>query len=406
VEGLGAGLSSIEVRTAVADDEEQIVALQCERNGADCDAPLRELLRRPGVGPDRFAVAVEDGRVVSSLCLIPERFRIGGVSFGVGQVEYVATASTHERRGLVRSLMDVAHRWSREDGHLAEVIAGIRYFYRRFGYEYAAPFPRVWLPGPPPATPSGFTVRPATAADAEVIVELQRAAVDGVALACLGGDVAWWRRRLAGELEPRWYVAEDRGGVGGVASIGHGPPGVPDVALLGAPAVGRQGAEALAALAALLQEAAKTGRTPAVQARPHIDPLVSPWSTLHPRQYSLYVRIGDPIAFLDHLRPALTDRLRASSFASIDGDLLVGFYERSALLTFARGEVTGVAARPGAQEPERDGIGIPPDVVATLLFGKHAVAGLAARYEDVALGDHADLAGTLFPALKSDLTLV
>jgi hypothetical protein len=386
-------------------DEEQIVALQCDRNGADCDAPVRELLRRPRVGPERFAVAVDrdDGRIVSSLCLIPEHFRIGGVAFTAGQVEYVATSSSHERRGLVRRLMNLAHRWSQEDGHLAEVIAGIRYFYRRFGYEYAAPFPRVWLLDPTSA-PEGWSVRPATVDDAAAVGRLQETAVERVALACVGGDLAWWRRRLASDLEPRWYVAERDGEVGGVASIGHGPPGVPDVALLSAPVLREP-----TALAALTAEAARTGRAPAIQERPSTDALVRTKATLHPRQYSLYVRVGDPAALLDRLRPALTDRLRESDFAATDGALLVGFYERSVLLTFERGEVTKVEARPGVQDPvdhPGGGIGIPPDLVATLLFGKHGAKGLAERHEDVSLGDRADLAEVLFPALERDLTLV
>ena len=391
------------MRAATAADEEQIVALQCARNGADCDAPVRELLRRPGVGPDRFAVAEEGGRVVSSLCLIPEHFRIGGVSFPVGQVEYVATAASHERRGLVRRLMDVAHRWSAEDGHLAQVIAGIPYFYRRFGYEYAAPFPRVWLlESVPDGVPIGWAVRRATVTDARNIVEWQRAALAGVDLACTGGDVAWWERRLSPDLEPHWYVAERDGVAEGAASIGHGPPGVPGVALLGAPAV--TGTDALQALAA---EAARTGRPPAVQQRPSIDELVRARATLHPRQYSLYVRVDDPVAFLDRIRPALTARLRASAFATLDGELLVGFYERSVLLTFSGGEVTAAVARPGDQDPVGSGgMAVPPDLVATLLFGKHRASELAARHEDVGLGGRAELADVLFPRLERDLTLV
>ena len=367
---------------------------------------MRELLRRPGVGPERFAVAVDatTGAIVSSLCLIPERFRIEGVDLTVGQIEYVATAETHERRGLVRSLMDLAHAWSVEDGHLAEVIAGIPYFYRRFGYEYAVPFPRVWLLPEDPA-PAGWTVRPATAADAGVVTDLQAAALDGVRLACVGGDQAWWARRLASGLEPAWFVAERDGVVRGMASIGHGPPGVEDVAMLGAPAVDGGDADGLRALAAAA--AATTGRRPALQSRPQVDQLVSDAATLHPRRYSLYVRVGDPVALLERLRPALGGRLQSSSFSSGAGELLVSWYTSSARLTYADGEVRAVEARPGVQNPDRhEGIGVPPDLVATLLFGKHGAIGLAERHEDVVLGSRAALAETLFPRLEGDLTLL
>ena len=299
--------------------------------------------------------------------------------------------------------MDLAHGWSRQDGHLAEVIAGIPYFYRRFGYEYAVPFPRVWLLADDPPPTGGWTVRPAGVDDAAVIVELQAEAVDGVPLACTGGDLAWWQRRLGSTLEPAWFVAERDGVVGAVASIGHGPPGVGDVALLGAPAF-RDG-HALSALAA--EATTSTGRRPAVQQRRHVDALVAPTATLHPRQYSLYVRVGDPVALLDGLRPALSARLRSSGRSDDEGELLVSFYTSSVLITYAAGEVTSVEARPGEQDPVgKDGIGVPPDLVATLLFGKHGAAGLAERHEDVGLGPRADLAEVLFPRLESDLTLL
>ena len=404
MEGLGAGLT-IEIRASRGDtgEVEQIVALQCARNGDDCEAPVRELLERPGVGPRRFAVAVDGERVVSSLCLIPENMRLGGVAFGAGQIEYVATDVDYERRGLVRALIDLAHRWSAEDGRLVEVIAGIRYFYRRFGYEYAVPFPRVWLVGDSAARmPEGWSTRRATVHDAGSILDLQGRALAGIALAVLPGDLAWWQRRLASDIGAPWWVAADgSGAVRGAATVGGGPPGVDGVAMLGAAAV-----ESAAALDALLTVAHGADGRPAVQQRPSVDPLLTARAELHPREYSLYVRVGNPVALLDQLRPALGARLGSSPFAGERGELLVSLYERSILLTYEAGVVASVAAAAGEQDPDgRGGIGVPPDLVATLLFGKHGAAGLAARYEDVALGARAELAEVLFPPLDGDITL-
>jgi hypothetical protein len=44
---------------------------------------------------------------------------------------------------VIKAQMDVLHAWSRERGHLMQAIAGIPYYYRRFGCEMAvsdAPF--------------------------------------------------------------------------------------------------------------------------------------------------------------------------------------------------------------------------------------------------------------------------
>ena len=51
-------------------------------------------------------------------------------------------------------------------------------------------------------------------------------------------------------------------------------------------------------------------------------------------------------------------------------------------------------------------IGIPPDLVATLLFGKHGATGLVERHEDVVLGAQAELAEVLFLRLERDISLL
>ena len=54
-----------------------------------------------------------------------------------GLPELVGTHPDYRRRGLVREQFEVLHRWSKERGHLMQAIAGIPYYYRRFGYEMA-----------------------------------------------------------------------------------------------------------------------------------------------------------------------------------------------------------------------------------------------------------------------------
>ena len=48
-------------------------------------------------------------------------------------------AQDYEHRGYVRALMHWCHERSRLRGHVAQVMIGIPYFYRRFGYVYAIP---------------------------------------------------------------------------------------------------------------------------------------------------------------------------------------------------------------------------------------------------------------------------
>src|SRR5215210_485695 len=103
---------------------------------------------------------VEDtgtGSIVSSTCLIPQKFSYEGVEFDAGLPELVGTHPDYRRRGLVGEQFEVLHRWSEERGHLMQAIAGIPYYYRRFGYEMAVSMDegrRIYLQDVPDGKPS------------------------------------------------------------------------------------------------------------------------------------------------------------------------------------------------------------------------------------------------------------
>ena len=90
--------------------------------------------------------------------LLDETLRVrhpaGVVELPAGQVELVATDRAYEGRGLVRALMSWAHERSAARGHDLQVMIGIPYFYRRFGYEYAIDIPPARLSGDPPQSPA------------------------------------------------------------------------------------------------------------------------------------------------------------------------------------------------------------------------------------------------------------
>ena len=78
----------------------------------------------------------------------------------MGQTELVGTRPEYRGRGLVRAQFEVLHEWSAQRGELMQVIAGIPWFYRQFGYEMALPrgggprFARTDLAPPAPGVPS------------------------------------------------------------------------------------------------------------------------------------------------------------------------------------------------------------------------------------------------------------
>ena len=75
--------------------------------------------------------------IVSSLCLIGQTWSYDGIEFQVGRPELVSTHQDYRRRGLVRKQFEVVHQWSVERGQVMQIITGIPWFYRQFGYEMA-----------------------------------------------------------------------------------------------------------------------------------------------------------------------------------------------------------------------------------------------------------------------------
>jgi predicted N-acetyltransferase YhbS len=393
----------VEIRSASPDDVEQIVALQRDRNGADTEPGVRALLADREVGLDRFTVAVDGAQVVSSLCLMAEVFHLEGVALAVGRPEYVATASGYEHRGLVRRQMEVVHRWSRERGDLLSIVTGVPYFYRRFGYEYAVAFPRVRLmtPGADLSMPVGWTVRRAEPSDLPAILALEERIQEGVALRATREE-SWWRFLLSGDEPDAWYVATQDGVVRGSAALGPGIPGLGTSVTM----VHGVAAERAEAVWALATEAAARGLPVAVEERRGLAHVVDASSTRHGQAYALYVRVPDPVALLDRLRPALGARLARSPHAASSGRLVLSLFPASVVLTYERGEVIAVEAGPRQQwGREHPSMAVPPDLVATLVFGRYGAAGLAERHDDVLLGPAADLVEVLFPKLSTDLAL-
>src|SRR5205807_5192992 len=115
-------------------------------------------------------------------------------------------------RGLVRRQLDLVHRWSAEDGHLMQLIAGIPYFYRRFGYEYALEMPpvRLVIPGVDLAMPEGWSVRPARSDDIPIIMDLERD-VQSLSELSAARLATWWRWWMESGEQAVPHVAERQG---------------------------------------------------------------------------------------------------------------------------------------------------------------------------------------------------
>lgn len=395
------------------------------------DVWVRDLMERPHPtmsAADVFVVEdTRSGALVSTLNLIPQTWTYGGVPFGVGRVELVATRPDHQRRGLVRQLMAAAHAHSAQFGHLVQAITGIPFFYRQFGYELALPrgggvvvhrsqVPRL-------ATGAPVRVRPATPEDLPALMPIERAARQRSLVAC-ERDAAAWRYELDGRtpgsmLRDAVLALECGGRVVGFACLGSaGMPGTRPPPPLGT--VSRfevaAGASWVTAAGGLLRQL--TGLEASALPNEHrgYEELRLQLGEAHPacaaagaaaaRRWptrAWYLRVADVAGFLNRVAPVLEARLAAAPAARHDCDLTLSFFRSGVRLHLRGGSVQAEAWRHGTA---RGASATFPDLTFLhLLFGHRGLADLEYAFPDcLVFGEGARLVlNALFPKASSSV---
>ena len=388
-----------DLRVAVEADVEQVADLLAERGDAADAVDLRLVVEDPSEGLEACFVVTHGDRIVSTATVLREAVRIGGVEIPTGQVELVATASDHEGRGLVRALIDEAHRRSSARGDLLQVMIGIPYFYRQFGYSYAMPIPRVrqLRPNAPVRNPA-ITVRAATHDDIVAMRRLQDEAQDDADVAMPHSPSCWrWLIDRDGSTQ---RVAESDSHV--IATCRVTPPGEDLVVA--------ELAGSVEGVQALIADAAAAAGSTTVQERPHtsvnatIDDLVAPIEGPAALHEWYYARIEYLAPLLDRLAPLLLARAESAGLLDHPHDVLLSTFRSHVRFTIGPDGMSPVDTGGTEQAPtSKGGSGIPPDALPPLVLGPQGALGLEAAVPDVYLGRQRELMSALFPPMHADL---
>jgi hypothetical protein len=400
-------------------------------------AGTRDLMsaNHPTCDASDFTV-IEDtttGSIVSSTCLIGQRFSYEGVEFDAGLPELVGTHPDYRRRGLVREQFEVLHRWSKERGHLMQAIAGIPYYYRRFGYEMAVYMGwgrRIYVQDVPGKvskadgeedSPRTYHLRPATASDARFLSDLERRA-RGRYLLTSSRDEVLWGYEIAGRdpesdesMEVR--IVENAAGspVGFVChtrDLRDGTLEVDGYEL-------SNGVSWLEVKPFVLRELAEIGHKRASDEKklasltfalgehhPLYDAVPEPplYRLDRNDQYSFYVRVPDLPEFLRYVAPVLERRLAASVAAGHTCELKISFYGDGLRLELERGRLSAVEHWSATEEEEGDAA-FPDLTFLQLLFGHRSLEELDHAFADCSPGegDVRVLLDSLFPRRPSAL---
>ncbi len=431
---LGEGLI---LRRASAEDADAVADINSRMHSDDGpDKPdpriaswTRDLLARPHptLSPRDFTLVEEtaSGRIVSTLCLIPQIWTYEGIEFGVGRPELVCTLPEYRRRGLVRVQMEQVHKWSAERGHLVQIITGIPFYYRQFGYAMALNFVgRRFGFEPHVAALKGgetekFTLRPAVGKDVDFILKIYQENEKRYAVSCertpeiihyeLNGQSVDNVNHFA------MAVIEDAGGER-VGYIQHATSlwfdglyctyyglaaGISwlEVSPSVARYLWRQGGE-------YARRDSQT-RTSFGFSLGEQHPVYEAMDDKLPAQrkpYTYYVRVADLPAFLNRVKPALEKRLAGSIAVGHTGELRISFYTSGLHMVFERGAITSI-------EPLRitSGVGTDasfPDLTFLhLLFGHRTLDELRHAFTDCYWENNTArvLLKALFPRRPSDV---
>ncbi len=393
----------------------------------------------PFAGPGDFALVEDrskpDWPLVACTCFWRHHWSYGGIEFGVGRPENVATEPAYRNRGLVRALFAMIHARSAAEGQLVQAITGIPYFYRQFGYEYVLDLGgqrRVSLAALvdlKTTTANAYTLRLATEEDVPHLLTWynQRRADN---LVWHETTAAYWRYHITGwEAATVQQQGPTRVGLFGRLHIIVDPLGRDcgytwlaakrwgdDLRVYGlelAPSVNWQ-----SAIPGLLPALRQHGETiPAVSADTepfrqisfHLGRAHSAYDvlgeSLAPRTippYAWYLRVSDVPAFIQHIAPVLEERLARSLLTGHTGELKLDFYRGGLRLAFDQGKLLTVEPWRAPDFGDEAQAGCPALVFLQLLFGYRSLSELRAIFPDVWASEEAALLlDVLFPKQPS-----
>ncbi len=430
----GPGSGGLVLRTARAGDAAELAEFNASVladesiPGEEIAEWTRELFEipPPGFRAEDDIIVVEDtasGRLVSSLCLIPQTWSYAGVPTSVGQPELVGTHPDYRRRGLIRAQFEVIHARSAELGHQWQIIGGIPWYYRQFGYSYALDLPPspVWRWGRTlPEPPAGFSLRPAVEADIPFLARLDEAAAARPWLCCLRG------------VDGMTYEVTRRPGAlptGRILVLEQSPPGAPDGAAqpIGCVVHSSRVRQGRVHLWIVELAAGRSWLEPTAAVLAH----VAAWSADHPEgpaggitllmpdghparrcvsthldrpvssPHGLYVRVPDLVEFLRTVGPALEARVEASPAVGFCGKLAIDLFTERLELRFDAGRLGGVERVPPTDDEDSFDLQIPHEAFLHLLLGNRSLAEVSDGYADCAVGsDRGGLLGeVLFPRM-------
>ncbi len=188
--------------------------------------PLRyfenRLLNDPYFVPQDVRVAIEDGRIVSTVTVYRRKMYWKGQTIPFGGIGNVATLPEHGGKGLSTKVMKDALKYMGENGlPLSILFTGINGFYERFGFQTAPAWrARFFVPE---TVPAKFEIRKFKPTDFEPVQQLYRRFNRNKSGALLR-EPAYWRANLLFAEENELFLVAEAGTIEAYMRLVPGNP--------------------------------------------------------------------------------------------------------------------------------------------------------------------------------------
>ncbi len=387
--------------------------------------------QHPMMGQNDYAL-IEDlhkegNPLVASMCLLRQEWSYEGIPFMMGRPEIVASDPAYRKQGLIRTLFEMLHTRSAAEGHLAQGITGIFYFYRQFGYEYALDLgglrstPLSLIPKAKEGASEPYTLRDANEDDIPAILKFYDSRRDSsIVWSTLPVDYLryqiheWTQLGEPGKRSQAQMIIDASGKACGFILLTYRRSGrsvyvqmmevAPDVnvqammpsVLRGLLTYGEQMPVKKGYNESINEIAFSLGRShPVYDGLGPLAPVIEP-------PYAWYVRVADLPAFIKHIAPALQKRLASSAIAGYTGEIKIDFYRGGLRLVFKDGLLMDAEPWRTPIYSAEPSAGFPPLVFLQLLFGHRSLDDLRTTFPDAwANNDTMLVLNTLFPARAS-----
>jgi len=346
-------------------------------------------------------MAVECGEeTVAALILIPQTWAVDGLELRVAEMGCVATHPDHRGRGLQRILNDRFDVYARDNGFDLCALAGIPYFYRQFGYEYAVDLDHsTSIDANMILEPvSNLEARPFSEPDIDAASRMLDEAQSRYHVRCPRTRNVWLMQHRTGHYNGEPFNSVALTEVGDVKAYLRYSLKQGDGAFLLKEA-GLESPAYAEHILTFIKETCRThGLSKVVSKQFYGD---EPTRTLislggeSVRPYAWQVKALDYPGLLKKLAPLLESRLRDSGYGDLTEALNLNFRKFNVKVTVEHGKIVGVEQN---SETGDRGIGLNPYVFPQLLLGHRSLGELMDAYPDVRVRDnHRALMEALFP---------